>query len=292
MSIKTILVSVADTPAGRNAVETAFLVGRNFSAHVFGLHVQSTPEQDTADLMMTRASLGLSSRKIRDTLDSAARDEQEAASRAGEMFQSVAKAMEAERRATNGGQGLTCDFEIVVDDGPEALAARGRIFDLVVVPQPWEDPDHKLRQQLRAVLFDSGRPVLVAPTPTPTSVGHHILIAWNRSALSGRAAAISRQYVRHAERVGILTIAGAGASGPSAQDLANNLAWHGIKAEVIEVQSGGRRPGEVLLDQSKSWGADLLIMGAYSQTPFRETLTGGITNYILSEAEMAVLMTH
>ena len=33
-------------------------------------------------------------------------------------------------------------------------------------------------------------------------------------------------------------------------------------------------------------------MGAYAQSPFRESLTGGATNHVLSHAELPVLMTH
>jgi nucleotide-binding universal stress UspA family protein len=161
-----------------------------------------------------------------------------------------------------------------------------------VVSQPKNDPDHKLREILRAVLFHSGRPVLSVPERTPASVGETILIAWSSSALSARAAAIGRLYFGGAKKVGILTIADQQGRGPSAEEFAESLAWHGIDATLIEAQLGHRRLSDVMLDQAAAFDADLLVMGAYSQSPFRESLTRGVTNNILSHAELPILMTH
>ena len=115
---------------------------------------------------------------------------------------------------------------------------------------------------------------------------------WNRSALSARAAAISRNFFSSATQVGILSVLTEGGSGPTAQDLADYIAWHGIEAKVVEVKLGGRRLGDVMLEEAKAFGADLLVMGAYSQSTFRKTLTGGVTNHILSHAELPLLLTH
>jgi nucleotide-binding universal stress UspA family protein len=80
--------------------------------------------------------------------------------------------------------------------------------------------------------------------------------------------------------------------GPSAEEFAEHLAWHDIDAALIETELGHRRLGDVILDQAAAFDADLLVMGAYSQSPFRESLTRGVTNYILSHAKLPVLMTH
>ncbi len=89
-----------------------------------------------------------------------------------------------------------------------------------------------------------------------------------------------------------MTIADQQGHGPSAEEFVEHLAWHGIDATLIETELGRRRLGDVILDQATAFGADLLVMGAYSQSPFRESLTRGFTNHILSHAEIPVLMTH
>ena len=61
---------------------------------------------------------------------------------------------------------------------------------------------------------------------------------------------------------------------------------------LIEADLDSYRLGDVFLREAARFGADLLVMGAYAQSPFRESLTGGVTNHVLSYAEIPVLMTH
>jgi nucleotide-binding universal stress UspA family protein len=65
-----------------------------------------------------------------------------------------------------------------------------------------------------------------------------------------------------------------------------------MRASVLEADLGKQRLGDVFLREAARFGADLLVMGAYAQSPFRESLTGGVTNHVLSHAELPVLMTH
>ncbi len=293
MSIKTILVPVPNLSQARSAVETAFLVARRFDGHVVGLHVRPIFDEDKIEVIMELASLGRSSPLLRETGDAPVFAEDDDTQAARHLFEDVRKAMRAQSRDKPcDSSGLSGAFKVIAGDGPEAIGEQARIFDLVVASQPKNDPDHRLRETLRAVLFDSGRPVLSAPERTPASVGETILVAWSRSALSARAAAIGRLYFERAQKVGVLTIADQQGHGPSAVEFVEHLAWHGINATLIETELGHRRLGDVMLDQAAAFGADLLVMGAYSQSPFRESLTRGVTNHILSHAELPVLMTH
>ncbi len=293
MSIKTVLVPVPNLLQARSAVETAFLVARRFDGHVVGLHVRPTFDEDKIEAVMELASLGKSSPLLREAGGASVFAEDEDTQAARQLFEDVRKAMRVESRDK------PCDppemsgaFKVIYGDGPEAIAEQARVFDLVVASQPKNDPDHRLRETLRAVLFHSGRPVLSAPERTPATIGETILVAWSSSALSARAAAIGRLYFGRARKVGVLTIADQQDHGPSAEEFVECLAWHDIDATLIEAELGRRRLGEVMLDQAAAFGADLLVMGAYSQSPFRESLTRGVTNHILSYAELPVLMTH
>ncbi|MFQ5973135.1 MAG: universal stress protein [Alphaproteobacteria bacterium] len=293
MAIKTILVPVVDAVVGRSAVATAFLTAYSFRAHVVGLHVPAKPDFTAEDMMMSRASLGMAGQDIQEMLRAAEGKEAEATEEARRMFAAIAEAASAEEAsAPSDRERLTAAFEVAAGADPEAVAAKGRLFDLVVVSQPRNDPGHRLRTLLRAVLFDSGRPILVAPEKPPETIGETVLIAWNGSALSARAAAISRQHFRRARKVCVLSVLRGARSESPAQQLADYLSWHGIEASVVETELGQRRLGDVFLEHAAALGADLLVMGAYAQSPFRESLTGGVTNYILSNADVPVLMTH
>lgn len=292
MSVKTVAVPLVPGPSERSAIETAFLMARGFDGHVVGLHAALRPER-ARDMVMSRAGLGLSGDRLRGLHAEEEERTARAADQARADFFAVATAMQAatvERPPAPAG--LSASFKALAASGAEAMAAYCRVFDLVVVGQPKTDPEHVQRQVLRAMLFTSGRPVLMAPEEPPASVGEAVLIGWNGSILSARAAAISRQHVRRARKVGILSARAEDPQGPSAADLAEYLAWHGIDATMVEVDLGRRLLGEVLLEAATDFGADLFVMGAYAHTPFRESLTGGVTNHILTHAHLPVLLAH
>jgi nucleotide-binding universal stress UspA family protein len=293
MPIKTILVPVPNLLQARSTVETAFLVARRFNGYVVGLHVRPTFNKDKIQAVMELASLGKSSPLLRETGGAPVFAEDEDTQAARHLFEDIRQVTQARSsdRPSDPPE-MSGAFKVIAGDGPEAIAEQARIFDLVITSQPKNDPGHRLREALRAVLFHSGRPVLSAPERTPATIGETILIAWSSSALSARAAAIGRLYFGRAQKVGVLSIADQQGNGPSAEEFVESLAWHGIDVTLIETELGHRLLGDVMLDQAAAFGADLLVMGAYLQSPFRESLTRGVTNHILSHAELPVLMTH
>jgi nucleotide-binding universal stress UspA family protein len=77
------------------------------------------------------------------------------------------------------------------------------------------------------------------------------------------------------------------------------LARHGIKVEISQHQTGLDRAslskldvGNGLLSLANDFSSDLLIMGAYGHSRFRETILGGVTRTILETMTLPVLMAH
>ena len=171
MSVKTVAVPLIPGPSERSAIATAFLLARGFDGHVVGLHAALKPER-TRDMVMSRAGLGLSGESLRGLH---AEDQERTAREADQArrdFFGVAQAMQAQTvERPPAPAGLSASFKPLAASGAEAMAAYCRVFDLVVVGQPKTDPEHVQRQVLRAMLFTSGRPVLMAPEEPPGSVG-------------------------------------------------------------------------------------------------------------------------
>lgn len=294
MVMTTVMVLVESSPRGRYAMQAAFLAARRDGGHVVGIYPVPRSERLTPETIhLSRSAIGMQGDDVRTILERAEREGGAGVEAGRLLFEQVA----TERTATllekppNPGC-LTAYFKTLPAGSPDEVAEHGRVFDLVVVRQPREDPNHRVRKLLRAVLFQAGRPILVVPPIEISTLGQRPLIAWNGSALSARAAAIARNFFVSAREVGILSIRTKDWSGPSAQDLADYVAWHDISATVIEVEQGSRRLSDILFREAAHFDADLIVMGAYSQSPFRESLTGGITNYVLSHTEYPVLMTH
>ena len=168
-----------------------------------------------------------------------------------------------------------------VDDGE--LGSLGRLYDVTVLPRP--GPKGGRVTAFEAALFDSGRPVLMAPPKAPETLGDAVLIHWNRSTETARAIALAMPILRKAKRVQVLFVEGNSVSGPSARDAVGHLVANGIAATEKSVEMKGRGPGETILQEAKAYGADLLLKGAYTQSRLRQMIFGGATSHILAKSE-------
>ncbi len=73
----------------------------------------------------------------------------------------------------------------------QTLGERGRVFDLIVVGRSGEALKVPDTPVMESALFDSGRPVLIAPKAPPKSIVNAVLNAWNGAAESARAVAFA-----------------------------------------------------------------------------------------------------
>jgi nucleotide-binding universal stress UspA family protein len=145
---------------------------------------------------------------------------------------------------------------------------------------------------IETALFESGRPVLIAPPDPPRQIGDVVVIAWNGSTETARTVAFALPLLEQAERVVVLTVEGWMVPGPSGEQLAHYLRANGIAAEPLGVPAGRRNNGEMVLANAAALGCDLLVKGAYTQSRLRQMIFGGATAHILARAEMPVLMAH
>jgi nucleotide-binding universal stress UspA family protein len=171
-----------------------------------------------------------------------------------------------------------------------ALGSLSRVYDLTVLNRP-SNRGGRLTP-LEHALFESGRPVLMAPPSSPKSFGQTVLIHWNGSTEVCRAISMAMPILCQAKRVMLLTVEGSINSGPSAKDALVHLEAHGIVATEKTVGARGQRPGELILAEARAQGADLLIKGAYTQSRLRQIIFGGATQHVLAAAELPVFLTH
>jgi nucleotide-binding universal stress UspA family protein len=78
----------------------------------------------------------------------------------------------------------------------------------------------------------------------------------------------------------------------SGEELAKNLSRHGIDVVLDKVDAKGRSIGEVLEAFASSQGADLLVMGAYGHSKWREFVLGGATRSLLAKPPLPILFSH
>ena len=181
-----------------------------------------------------------------------------------------------------------------LDNAPEGdafVGNYGRVFDVIVMSRSDKNTTRLHNQAINSGLFESGRPILLAPPAPLDQIGNNVLIAWNRSTEQARATALAMPLLQKADRVTVLTIiGGTEVSGPSAEQITQYLRRSKIDAELKKAELDGRSTGETILATAQSLGCDLLIKGAYTQSRLRQMIFGGATQHVLENAMIPVLL--
>ena len=187
-------------------------------------------------------------------------------------------------------QGLSWGWAGEAAFGDSHVSSYARIFDLTVLGRPGVERGDARMATTEAALFESGRPVLLAPPRAPAMVGDTVVIAWNQSIETTRATTFCMPVLAKARRVVVLTISEHKVNGPTGEQLAHNLRANGIAAEALERSAKGRSHGDAILENAAALGGDLLVKGAYTQSRLRQMFFGGATSLILSKATIPVFM--
>lgn len=281
--IRKILVPVRGDGLGENVLAHAAVFARRFDAHVQVVHSHPTLQ----DLMPYGVVVpGFMRKQIEEAAAASAGSEET-------MLHEEAVALAKKFGLTEQRAGSGPSTSFVEYAGKQAIAVRqyGRLADLICVPKP-DRKSNLGTNTLQSALYSSGRPVMMCPPRAgmPETLGESVTIGWNGSLEASRAVALSMPIIEKAGTVTILTT-GKQAEATSATDLAEYLTLCGISAEIREFQKRDSI-GHELLNQSAAAGADLLIMGAYHDSYERETIFGGNTQVVVSDATMPVVFVH
>ncbi len=274
MSMRAILVPLEQNDYTQSVLACAHLLAGRFGGHIQGFAFFPMYEVygfgDMTPLWVTEG-----------------RPSEELAGEARKVFD---RFMRQEAPSGAGGAPVSFSWLTESDPGDIFVASHARVFDITLLGRPGYDPSGPRSSTLEAVLFESGRPCLIAPPTPPRELGDNIVIAWNRSTETALAVAHAMPLLHQAKRVTILTVEGGTVPGPSGDELANGLKLNGIETQAVTVNPGKRTSGEMILDYSASIGADLLIKGAYTQSRLRQMIFGGATSHILGNASLPVFM--
>ena len=280
MAIKALLVHYDDTPSASGRLAASLALGEALGAQVTVLCLVAEPFMGA--LVGKHFPAGFARQHL-------AQLEEEA-----DALLATARA-EAERR----GVPIAVRRETgALDRLPNLLARHARHADITLVGQADLETggaDEALLAE--AAFMDTGRPALVIPTAGASTLPpRRTIVAWDGSREAARAAGDAVPLLQAAEDVIVLVIdperAAARLSNQPGTGLTGYLARHGVKARLKTVASGGMGVTEVILDQAREEAADLLVMGGYGHSRFREMMLGGVTRHMLEHAPVPVLLAH
>lgn len=278
MSYKTILVHCDASPKASHRLGVAVELAQRHGAHLVGAFVQE-PFNSPAFI-----EGGIAMDTLFAAYDKAASADREAAAAA---FDKAVKGthLSTEWRKTDG---------YIEED----LAVQARYADLVVLGQA--DPESQIPTPAdvpESVVLSSGRPVLVVPhIGAPAQIGKTVMLCWNASRESARAAADALPLLKAAQKVIVLVIdphpSSDGHGAEPGADVATWLARHGVKVTVQRDVAADTQVGDVILSRAADFDADLLVMGLYGHSRVREMILGGASRTMLASMTVPVFIAH
>lgn len=275
MALKSILVYVTNSEEASARVEAALALAAQHDAHLTGLGVRPVP------YIPPYATARIPAEVLR---DAEARQAAEI-SAAHERFETAStRAGWSERCNWIEGKGMPSDV----------VGLHARYADLTIVgQQPLTGADNSEESFADLLVMRSGRPVLLFPhIGANKALGRHVVVAWNASREAARAVGDAMPILEKSDTVEILSVEPEGIGDLPGADIAQHLARHGINVNAKQSVANQIDPGDVLLNHVADTGADLIVMGAYGHSRFREMVLGGVTRHMLEHMTVPVLMSH
>ncbi len=276
MGYKTILTVLTDAERQHKQLDSAIAMTRREDAHleVFCMGVDHTQSG--------YYYAGASAYVFQESID-------KAMAAAGALEEKVRERLHAEDIR------WSVDSAVAQVGGLSTLVGmRARYSDLVVLNRPYGDnatPDAEAVTE--AALFEGTAPVLIVPEELQEPFGKRILIAWNQSNEAMAAVRRALPLLQAAESVEI-TVVDPSPNGPERSDpggaLGQMLTRHGVNTEIAVLARTQPLISDILNRRAMEIGADMIVMGAYSHSRFRQAILGGATRNMLEKAEVPVLM--
>lgn len=279
MSYKTILVHVDETRRAIERIRLASHLALAENAHLSGI-----------------AFTGIS--RFLFQSGASEMDDPSLAAHLDGLRKRAADALESFERIARAADLVSFDAQVVDDEASAGISLRARYNDLVVIGQT--DPDERSPAVMPGfpehVILNSGRPVLIVPRSGRFDVtGNRVLIAWDAGIESARAVSTALPILRRAASVNAVIFNASSENIPSptkaCEELETYLSRQGISAEVMQ-WSTDKDIGSALLSAAAEYSSDLLVMGGYGHSRFREVLLGGATRTVLDSMTLPVLMAH
>lgn len=279
--MKSILVPVEDHDRTSSILATTLTFARLFSSRICGFAlVPSTTPFLAADVV--GASL---------IYEPLAEFDEEKAANAKALFESFMRSHGLPETPT-GEERPSWTWKANVPQGDFVVGSLARVYDVTVLGRPEPRMSGPRPATLDAALFDSGRPVLIAPPEPVTTIGKTIVIAWNRSTETAVTVAHAMPLLKRASEIVVLSVDTSMVAGPAGEDLAAYLREYGLPVRVQNAEAGKRSAGEAILEEASRLGCDLLIKGAFTQSRLRQIIFGGATRHIIEQTTLPVLMAH
>ena len=286
--MKTILTFVGGGDRDQVILQTALAAALPLSAHLDVLHVH-VPATEAARHNRTEFASGAALRNALNQLKSKAETFSDLAAENVREFCVRAKIEMCD--TPSNAEEVSVSFRKETTNAPERLTFHARHSDLIVMGRARQiqglAPD-----TLEHLVLNCGRPILVAATAAPQTLTDTVMVCWKESSCSARAVTAATPILAKARKVVIVGVAEGDDEADALHDLARQLAWNGVSAEVRVIPASGRRIAVALSAAADDCGANLVVMGAYGRSRARELIFGSCTEAFIEHSDRPILLMH
>jgi nucleotide-binding universal stress UspA family protein len=270
VSWKSLLVHLKPYSDNKAAVTAAVNVARTFGASLTGIY-------PLRELAMLKLIVGVDSPAAR---QAEARDAPLARTAEEDFLNACRKA------------GVNGRFEVAEGNANEVLCLAGRVHDVLFV-EAGGSLDGRGGDLVEECAVAAGTPTIIVPATGSKPFGKTIVVAWNHSRQSACAVHAALPLIERAESVVVLLgqdrdVTPSVTRRPKA-DIGEYLRCHNPNVRVV---TQGEGEGSTLQSAALAAGGDLLVMGAYGRSAWREFLLGGTTRAVINDLRLPVLMAH
>ena len=176
-----------------------------------------------------------------------------------------------------------------------SVTEMSRLYDLNIVAQPDRSNPSQTDFLSEAVLFGSGRPVLMIPYITQAPIKtDRILICWDGGLPAARALHNALPFPRKAGTIDVVTVnEQKNANGKaSSAALISHLARRDLAATAYRLTADAPNIHNAILSLAADNNTDLIVMGGYGHSRLRELILGGTTRGMFETITVPTLVSH
>ncbi|MCE2870657.1 MAG: universal stress protein [Oxalobacteraceae bacterium] len=279
MTYKSILVHVDQTAQARERIRLAAAIAENMQAHLIG-----TAMTGVSHLVFEQGSFN----QHDPIFDHHLKNLRAYARQSLDTFDTLIK----ETRLSS------VESRLMEDDAVGGMTLQARYADLLVIGQ--FDPVSRVPGVMsdfpESVVTNCVRPVLIMPhTRKFTALPTKIAVAWDGSMTATRALVSALPLLKQSSQTDLIifnpTVNPDKHGQEPGADVALYLSRHGVKVTIISRDTRSSE-AEALLSYCSDQAMELVVMGGYGHTRFREMVLGGATREMLLSMTVPVLMAH
>lgn len=176
-----------------------------------------------------------------------------------------------------------------------AVTEMSRLYDLNIVAQPDRSNPSQTDFLSEAVLFGSGRPVLMVPYITQAPIRtERVLVCWDGGVPAARAVHNAMPFLRKATTIDVVTVNEneAAAGEVSSAALITHLARRDLAAKPYRITADTPNIHNAILSLAADNNTDLIVMGGYGHSRLREFILGGTTRGMFESLTVPALISH